>query len=183
MRLHIYLLLPHQHRFDVEPLVLTLRQRTSTLVEFLVRLAGIVGGVWVCAGYTLRAGDRAAKTALKVYKGGDGDPDRYPDAFTAAYSSSRSHKPAPVWATGGNGHNDIYNSAPRAPSSSPWYTTTNDEGTAPRAVSGAFAAAKDRAGQAWQAAADLSYSSFGPKHRKTESLATKILSEEGRGTL
>ncbi|CAO1616010.1 unnamed protein product [Parajaminaea phylloscopi] len=169
-------------KFDVEPLVLTLRQRTSSLMQFLVRLAGIVGGVWVCAGYTLRAGDRAVKTAFKAYKGADWEEDQYPQAFTAAYSSSRATR-APAWSAG---HDDIYNSGPRSPSSSPWYTNIGGDGAggqAPRAVSGALSAAKDKAGQAWQAAADLSYSSFGPKHRKTESLATKILSEEGRGTL
>lgn len=176
-------------KFDVEPLELTLRQRTSSLINFLVRLAGILGGVWVCAGYTLRAGDRAVKTAMKFYKGSDMDESQYPEASTAAYCSSRPNR-APAWSSGADGGpNNVYNSGPwSASSSSPWYTNVGDStegsvGGGTGAVSGAFSAAKGKAGQAWQAAADLSYTSFGPKHRKTESLATKILSEEGRGPL
>lgn len=33
---------------------LTIRERTTTLIQFLVRLAGIVGGIIVCSDYGIR---------------------------------------------------------------------------------------------------------------------------------
>lgn len=36
---------------DLEPMSLQIRERTTTLIQFLVRLAGIVGGVVVCSGW------------------------------------------------------------------------------------------------------------------------------------
>jgi hypothetical protein len=32
-------------KYDIEPMSLTIRERTTTLLQFLVRLAGIVGGI------------------------------------------------------------------------------------------------------------------------------------------
>ena len=32
-------------KYDIEPMSLTIRERTTTLIQFLVRLAGIVGGI------------------------------------------------------------------------------------------------------------------------------------------
>ncbi|CAO1631993.1 unnamed protein product [Sympodiomycopsis kandeliae] len=180
-------------KFELEPLSLTMRQRTATLTGFLIRLAGIIGGVWVCAGYTLRVGDKAAKTAMKVYKGGNDDD--YADQFTSAYSSSRSGRRGV--GAGGSFSQSIYNSPSkhssnqqphhpygsgspmaRSPSNSNWSTVGPDDSIASTSskVGEAFAAARDRAGQAWQAG----MSSLGPKHRKTESLQQKMMSEEGR---
>lgn len=175
------------HRFDIEPLTLTMKQRTASLTSFLIRLAGIVGGVWVCAGYTLRVGDKAAKTAMKVYKGGD--DDEYPEEFTSAYSSSRSRGGRIGGHVAGTSFSQsIYNSPARYSShaanagpQSPGGDSTfaGDDSFASAAssrVGDAFAAAKGRAGQAWQAG----MSTLGPKHRKTESLQQKMMSEEGR---
>lgn len=159
-------------RFDVEALSLTLRQRTSSLTQFLVRLAGILGGVWVCAGYTLRVGNRAAQTAMKVYQGGDeDDTNGYPSGYSAAYSSSRNH-------TAGQAGADPYNTPTRRPGAMASYTDASSIGSP--GSPGLFSTARDRAGQAWQTGMQ---SIGGQKHRKTESLATKIMSEEGRGTL
>ncbi|BGP50674.1 hypothetical protein JCM10450v2_006599 [Rhodotorula kratochvilovae] len=44
-------------KFDIEPMALTVRERTSTLVQFLVRLAGIVGGILVCSDFGFRTAD------------------------------------------------------------------------------------------------------------------------------
>ncbi|GAA5986532.1 hypothetical protein JCM11641_005230 [Rhodosporidiobolus odoratus] len=44
-------------KFDLEGLSLTVRERTTTLVQFLVRLAGIVGGILVCSDYGFRTAD------------------------------------------------------------------------------------------------------------------------------
>lgn len=149
-----------------------MKQRTATLTGFLIRLAGIVGGVWVCAGYTLRVGDKAAKTALKVYRGGE--DDEYPEEFTSAYSSTRSRGRA----TAGSFSQSIYNSRVQSPTDSSWAAGADQDSfasTASNRMGEAFAAAKGRAGQAWQAG----MSTLGPKHRKTESLQQKLMSEEG----
>jgi hypothetical protein len=44
-------------QFDLEPVALTVRERTSSLLQFLVRLAGIVGGILVCSDYGFRTAD------------------------------------------------------------------------------------------------------------------------------
>lgn len=41
-------------KYDIEPMSLTIRERTMTLLQFLIRLAGIVGGIVVCSDYGLR---------------------------------------------------------------------------------------------------------------------------------
>lgn len=168
-------------KFDIEAVTLTLKQRTISFVTFLVRLAGIIGGVWVCAGYTLRVGDKAAKAALKVIEGSDGrDETEYADAFTSAYSTT------PRRSSRASDYSSIYNSTTSGgmDRSASWYgklaggADTGGEGFASpaKAVSGAFAAARGAAGQAW----DAGVSTLGPKHRKTESLAQKMMCEEGR---
>ncbi|KDE07699.1 hypothetical protein, variant 2 [Microbotryum lychnidis-dioicae p1A1 Lamole] len=44
-------------KYDIEPMSLTIRERTATLLQFLVRLAGIVGGILVCSDYGFRTLD------------------------------------------------------------------------------------------------------------------------------
>ncbi|TNY17198.1 endoplasmic reticulum vesicle transporter-domain-containing protein [Rhodotorula diobovata] len=65
-------------KFDVEPMSLTVRERTTGLVQFLVRLAGIVGGILVCSDFGFRTADffverlmatSAPKTPLPVNTG------------------------------------------------------------------------------------------------------------------
>jgi len=41
-------------KYDIEPMSLTIRERTTSLVQFLVRLAGIVGGILVCSDFGFR---------------------------------------------------------------------------------------------------------------------------------
>ncbi|KAK4055067.1 hypothetical protein OIO90_003408 [Microbotryomycetes sp. JL221] len=41
-------------KYDIEPMALTIRERTTTLLQFLVRLAGIVGGILVCSDFGFR---------------------------------------------------------------------------------------------------------------------------------
>ncbi|KAI9453312.1 DUF1692-domain-containing protein [Lactarius psammicola] len=45
-------------KFDIEPVRLTLIQRTTTLAQFFIRCVGVVGGIFVCASWGLRATDR-----------------------------------------------------------------------------------------------------------------------------
>ncbi|THH18969.1 hypothetical protein EW146_g2115 [Bondarzewia mesenterica] len=46
-------------KFDMEPVRLTIHQRTTTLAQFLIRWAGVVGGVFVCTAWALRITTRA----------------------------------------------------------------------------------------------------------------------------
>ncbi|ETW82589.1 hypothetical protein HETIRDRAFT_382665, partial [Heterobasidion irregulare TC 32-1] len=49
-------------KFDMEPMRLTIHQRTTTLAQFLIRCvswAGVVGGVFVCSAWALRITTRA----------------------------------------------------------------------------------------------------------------------------
>ncbi|KAI0246080.1 endoplasmic reticulum vesicle transporter-domain-containing protein [Lactifluus subvellereus] len=45
-------------KFDIEPVRLSIIQRTTTLGQFFIRWVGVVGGVFVCASWALRATDR-----------------------------------------------------------------------------------------------------------------------------
>lgn len=44
-------------KYDIEPMSLTVRERTTTLLQFLIRLAGIVGGILVCSDFGFRTAD------------------------------------------------------------------------------------------------------------------------------
>ncbi|KAM0756368.1 DUF1692-domain-containing protein [Meredithblackwellia eburnea MCA 4105] len=41
-------------KYDLEPMSVTVRERTTTLFQFLIRLAGIVGGIVVCSDFGFR---------------------------------------------------------------------------------------------------------------------------------
>lgn len=53
----------------MEPVQLTIIQRTTTFVKFFIRVAGVIGGVFVCMGYAIRFTNRA----VSVYTGADSD--------------------------------------------------------------------------------------------------------------
>lgn len=46
-------------KYDVEPVALTIRARSISWLKFLVRLAGVIGGLWVCTGMAVRVFYRA----------------------------------------------------------------------------------------------------------------------------
>jgi len=48
-------------KFDIEPMALTVRERTSSVVQFLVRLAGILGGILGASSLALSPSARARK--------------------------------------------------------------------------------------------------------------------------
>ncbi|CAD6569960.1 MAG: hypothetical protein CYPHOPRED_003673 [Cyphobasidiales sp. Tagirdzhanova-0007] len=58
-------------KYDLEPMSLQIEERTVTLIDFLVRLAGIVGGILVCSGYAWRVGHAAAQAARRQITGKD----------------------------------------------------------------------------------------------------------------
>ncbi|KAI0648650.1 DUF1692-domain-containing protein [Trametes meyenii] len=41
-------------KFDLEPMKLTIHQRTTTFVQLLIRCVGVIGGVFVCMGYAVK---------------------------------------------------------------------------------------------------------------------------------
>lgn len=59
-------------KFDMEPLALHIYQRTTSLYQFLVRVIGVIGGVWVCFGWGVKVGSHAAK-AVGITFGEDDD--------------------------------------------------------------------------------------------------------------
>ncbi|KAF8054932.1 endoplasmic reticulum-golgi intermediate compartment protein 2 [Lyophyllum atratum] len=54
-------------KFDLDPLSLTIHQRTPTLLQLLIRCVGVLGGVFVCMGYAIRITTRA----VEVVSGAD----------------------------------------------------------------------------------------------------------------
>ncbi|KAF9509814.1 hypothetical protein BS47DRAFT_1396547 [Hydnum rufescens UP504] len=62
-------------------------QRTTTFIQFLVRVVGVIGGVWVCAGWAFKIGGKAAEVVV-------GSSDE--DTLAEATSSSRKSR----WAGG-----------------------------------------------------------------------------------
>lgn len=48
-------------KYDLEGMALTIREATTSLYQFLVRLAGVVGGVWTVASFGLRVFNRAQR--------------------------------------------------------------------------------------------------------------------------
>lgn len=48
----------------MEPMSLTLHERRTSLIQFLVRLAGMVGGIVVCTGWTFRVVDRLVQKVV-----------------------------------------------------------------------------------------------------------------------
>lgn len=56
-------------KYDIEPMSLTIEERTTSLVDFLVRLAGIVGGILVCSNYAWRVGHAVVRGARRQLTG------------------------------------------------------------------------------------------------------------------
>lgn len=79
-------------KFDLEALSMTVRERTTTLYQFLIRLVGVIGGVWTTAAFALRVLARAekeVKTKLKIDKDviPSSRPSPTPSLPTNAYAS------------------------------------------------------------------------------------------------
>lgn len=58
-------------KFDLEGLSMTVQERTTTLYQFLIRLVGVIGGVWTTAAFALRVlarAEREVKTKLNNEK-------------------------------------------------------------------------------------------------------------------
>jgi len=57
-------------KFELDPLHLTLHQRTTSFLQLLIRVVGVLGGVFVCMGYAIRITTRA----VEVVSGADQAP-------------------------------------------------------------------------------------------------------------
>ncbi|KAG6841160.1 hypothetical protein C0991_001288 [Blastosporella zonata] len=57
-------------KFDLDPLSLTIHQRTPSLLQLIIRCVGVIGGVFVCMGYAIRITTRA----VEVVSGADATP-------------------------------------------------------------------------------------------------------------
>ncbi|KAG6844093.1 hypothetical protein H0H87_009883 [Tephrocybe sp. NHM501043] len=57
-------------KFDLDPLSLTIHQRTPSLIQLIIRCVGVLGGVFVCMGYAIRITTRA----VEVVSGADAAP-------------------------------------------------------------------------------------------------------------
>ncbi|EJF59129.1 hypothetical protein DICSQDRAFT_156384 [Dichomitus squalens LYAD-421 SS1] len=55
-------------KFDLEPIHMTIHQRTTSLAAFLLRCAGVVGGVFVCMGYAVKIGTHAVDAVTGAEK-------------------------------------------------------------------------------------------------------------------
>lgn len=68
-------------KYDIEPVQLTIHQRSTSLLQFLVRLAGVVGGVWVCVGYAFRLTNRLTTLASTVASTDTNTPESYAASY------------------------------------------------------------------------------------------------------
>ena len=71
-------------KFDLDPMRLSIWQRTTSFVDFIIRCVGVIGGVFVCMGYAVRLGEKA-----KVAVVGRDESD---DAIAAEASGVRSSR-------------------------------------------------------------------------------------------
>jgi hypothetical protein len=63
---------------------MTIQTRTTTFVQFLVRLCGILGGVYICAGYSYRAINKTIGVIGKMR----GEQEKSYEQYAQSYSSS-----------------------------------------------------------------------------------------------
>ncbi|KAI0293891.1 endoplasmic reticulum vesicle transporter-domain-containing protein [Multifurca ochricompacta] len=107
-------------KFDIEPIRLTIIQRTTTLAQFFIRsMCWVVGGVFVCASWALRATDRV----ITIVAGPDNSdsiaptPDslrggvlrsKWTGGALRARPSSNASPRAGTWADGGSPYASTY---------------------------------------------------------------------------
>ncbi len=94
-------------KYDLEAMTLIIRERTTSFYQFLIRLIGVIGGVWTVAAFGLRVVDRAQK---EVFKSKRSDKEYIPSSIPgsspaprhetgASYFPSNAMSRATSWAT------------------------------------------------------------------------------------
>ncbi|GJN93431.1 hypothetical protein Rhopal_006486-T1 [Rhodotorula paludigena] len=86
-------------KYDIEPMALTVRERTTTFLQFLVRLAGIVGGILVCSDFGFRTASfmlerlvdakQGPRTPLPGFVASPAPPKTPTAVFTSAFGMDR----------------------------------------------------------------------------------------------
>ncbi|KAJ7719622.1 DUF1692-domain-containing protein [Mycena maculata] len=51
-------------KFDLDPMSLTIHQRTTSFIQLIIRCVGVIGGVFTCMGYALRVGSAAVSAVV-----------------------------------------------------------------------------------------------------------------------
>ncbi|UZJ51044.1 hypothetical protein CBS101457_000364 [Exobasidium rhododendri] len=94
-------------KYDIEPLTMVIRTRTTTFIQFLVRLAGTIGGFWTVAHYSYRAGDRVLRIVVKMRGGEDTSYEKYAQSYSSSMrtSSYSSRDSSSRWLGGNNVRN------------------------------------------------------------------------------
>lgn len=59
-------------KFDLDPLALSIHQRTTTFLQLLIRCVGVLGGAFVCMGYAIRVTNRAVEVVVGPPEGSGG---------------------------------------------------------------------------------------------------------------
>lgn len=80
-------------KFDIEALNMTIEQRTISLYHFLIRLAGVIGGVWTTASFGLRVfarAEREVKTKIQGKKGSSDEDGIIPTSVAGTPMGGRS---------------------------------------------------------------------------------------------
>jgi hypothetical protein len=50
-------------KYDIDPVALEIHQRTTSWTQFLVRIVGVIGGVWVCFGWGIKVASKVSQKA------------------------------------------------------------------------------------------------------------------------
>ncbi|WFC97955.1 hypothetical protein MYAM1_000675 [Malassezia yamatoensis] len=58
-------------KYDIEPLTMTIHNRSMSFVSFVVRLTGILGGIWLCTNFALRTLSRLLRLFRRTSMGRD----------------------------------------------------------------------------------------------------------------
>ncbi|RXK40339.1 endoplasmic reticulum-Golgi intermediate compartment protein 2 [Tremella mesenterica] len=80
-------------KYDLEAMAVTVRERTTSLYHFVIRLIGVIGGVWTVASYALRVLNRAEKQFTKV---ASREKPLMPSAYTQPASVVGREGPSPL---------------------------------------------------------------------------------------
>ena len=103
-------------KFDLDPLSVEVNQRTTKFIQFVIRVIGVVGGVWVCFGWGLKvAGKVTDKVGLTNLNGVSGEEILSADVsgrkktWRGPDLRNRKHGTEPAWiAEGGS----VYSGTP-----------------------------------------------------------------------
>ncbi|KAF7311831.1 hypothetical protein MIND_00193700 [Mycena indigotica] len=69
-------------KFDLDPMSITIHQRTTSFIQLIIRCVGVIGGVFTCMGYAIKVGT----AAVEAVTGGDSSNDITPAAVTSSSS-------------------------------------------------------------------------------------------------